>query len=111
MNIFYFTYIESFHNQLKTIHLQRRRNRRLDGLIHLLVTKVEKSYKNRIGNEERGVGRMSKGAKVYLRDKAKAAIYSEEEIQLMITLETDGSFTVASFSSDDVFYKVVLSFI
>ena len=88
--------------------MQRRRNRRLDGLVHLLVTKVEKSYKNRIGNEERGVGRMSKGAKADMRDKAKAAIYSEEEIRLMITLETDGSFTIASFSSADVFYKVLL---
>ena len=88
--------------------MQQRRNRRLDGLVHLLVTKVEKSYKNRIGNEEHGVGRMSKGAKADVRDKAKAAIYSEEEIRLMITLETDGSFTIASFSSADVFYKVLL---
>lgn len=91
--------------------MQRRRNRRIDGLIHLLVTKVEKSYENYIRNEGRGIGKMIKGAKADLHDKAKAEVYSEEEIQSMIILETDGSFTINSFSSTDVFYKVLLSVI
>ncbi|KAG0176769.1 hypothetical protein DFQ28_004603, partial [Apophysomyces sp. BC1034] len=37
-------YVESWHNQLKSTYLQRKRNRRVDRLIYILVNDVEKDY-------------------------------------------------------------------
>ncbi|KAI9309772.1 hypothetical protein BX666DRAFT_1811782, partial [Dichotomocladium elegans] len=34
-------YVESWHNQLKTVYMRRKQNRRFDSLIFLLVDEIE----------------------------------------------------------------------
>jgi hypothetical protein len=50
-------YVESWHNQLKTIYLQRKRNQRLDRLIHILVKDVEYAHRATFERVSRQIGR------------------------------------------------------
>ncbi|CAO3669135.1 unnamed protein product [Rhizopus stolonifer] len=52
-------YVESWHNQLKTTYLRRKQNRRVDGLIFILVKDIEYDYQNNVKRLMLNVGRMS----------------------------------------------------
>ncbi|KAI9468441.1 MAG: hypothetical protein EXX96DRAFT_105766 [Benjaminiella poitrasii] len=51
-------YIESWHNQLKTMYLKRKRNRRVDRLVYILVNDVEQDYIHNIQRISNNVGRL-----------------------------------------------------
>ncbi|KAG2200827.1 hypothetical protein INT47_001358 [Mucor saturninus] len=51
-------YVESWHNQLKTTYLGRKRNRRVDRLVFVLVKDVLSKYGNNISRILLKVGRM-----------------------------------------------------
>ena len=52
-------YIESWHNQLKTNYLQRKRNRRLDRLIFILVNDVHTNFMHNTARMAANIVRMS----------------------------------------------------
>ncbi|EPB91426.1 hypothetical protein HMPREF1544_01748 [Mucor circinelloides 1006PhL] len=51
-------YIESWHNQLKTVYLHRKRNRMVDRLIYILVNDVEPDSIQNISRITLKIGRM-----------------------------------------------------
>jgi hypothetical protein len=51
-------YVESWHNQLKTTHLKRKPNRRVDRLTYILVKDVEEDYQKNVYRLMLNVGRM-----------------------------------------------------
>ncbi|ORE04171.1 hypothetical protein BCV72DRAFT_278155, partial [Rhizopus microsporus var. microsporus] len=51
-------YVESWHSQLKTSYLQRKRNRRVDRLVYILVNDVEEDFLSNINRIKMNVGRI-----------------------------------------------------
>ncbi|CEI98548.1 hypothetical protein RMCBS344292_12655 [Rhizopus microsporus] len=98
--------IESWYNQLKTVYFERKKNRRADRLISVLMDDVEPDYINicritfnvgRVGPEER------RRRKELAAESINAAI-----LETMIT-EPDndsGIFTIKSFSDNHSLYEV-----
>ncbi|CAO3697324.1 unnamed protein product [Rhizopus microsporus] len=66
-------YVENWHNQLKTSYLQRRRNRRVDRLMYILVNDVEEDFISNINRIRMNVGRMGPEAR-----EARRALEAEE---------------------------------
>ena len=102
-------FIESFHNQLKTVYLQRRRNRRMDGLIFLLISKVHKRIVRRIKAETNRVGRMGPLALARRERQMKAEAYTLEQLDMMIELKEDGH-QIQSFTDINIYYMVNMFF-
>ncbi|ORE18675.1 hypothetical protein BCV71DRAFT_162788, partial [Rhizopus microsporus] len=65
-------YVESWHNQLKTSYLQRRRNRRVDRLVYILVNDVEEDFISNINRIRMNVGRMGPEARKERRRELEA---------------------------------------
>ncbi|KAL7334883.1 hypothetical protein PS15p_200445 [Mucor circinelloides] len=51
-------YVESWHNQLKTVHLHRKRDRRVNRLVCLLVNDAEPNFIQNISGITLNIGRM-----------------------------------------------------
>jgi len=51
-------YVESWRNQLKTVYLHRKRNRRVDHLIYILVNNVEPDFIQNISRITLNIDRM-----------------------------------------------------
>ncbi|KAI7846622.1 hypothetical protein BDC45DRAFT_583445 [Circinella umbellata] len=98
-------FIESFHNQLKTVYLQRRGNRRIDGLIFLLISKVHKRIVRRIKAETNRIGRMGPLALARRERQMKAEAYTLEQLDMMIELKEDGH-QIQSFTDINIYYMV-----
>ncbi len=62
-------YIESWHNQLKTTHLRRKQNRRMDRLIFILINDVEDYYLQNTQRLMLNVGRMGPEERKRRRNK------------------------------------------
>ncbi|CEG80957.1 hypothetical protein RMATCC62417_15216 [Rhizopus microsporus] len=73
-------YIESWHNQLKTNYLQRKRNRRLDRLIFILVDDVHTDFMHNTARMVVNIGRMSSET----REARKRMITAEESNELSL---------------------------
>ncbi|CEG70905.1 hypothetical protein RMATCC62417_06722 [Rhizopus microsporus] len=73
-------YIESWHSQLKTKYLQRKRDRRLDRLIFILVDDVHTDFMHNTARMTANIGRMSSEA----REARKRMIESEEINELSL---------------------------
>ncbi|ORE20489.1 hypothetical protein BCV71DRAFT_163267, partial [Rhizopus microsporus] len=67
-------YIESWHNQLKPNYLQRKRKRRLDRLIFILVDDVHADFMHNTARMAANIGRMSSET----REARKRMIAAEE---------------------------------
>lgn len=52
-------YVESWHNQFKTMYLERRPNRRLDTLLYKLVEHVDTDLQAEVTVQQLNIGRMS----------------------------------------------------
>ena len=72
--------IESWHNQLKTNYLQRKRNRRLDRLIFILVDDVHVDFMHNTARMTTNIGRMSSET----RDARKRMIVVKEINELSL---------------------------
>ncbi|CEG78047.1 hypothetical protein RMATCC62417_12707 [Rhizopus microsporus] len=68
-------YIESWHNQLKTNYLQRKRNRRLNRLIFILVDDVHTDFMHNAARMAANIGHMSSETR-----KARKRMIAAEEI-------------------------------
>ncbi|ORE03460.1 hypothetical protein BCV72DRAFT_184454, partial [Rhizopus microsporus var. microsporus] len=67
--------IENWHNQLKTSYLQRKRNRRLDRLIFILVDDVHTDFMHNTARMAVNIGRTSSETR-----EARKRIIAAEEI-------------------------------
>ena len=73
-------YIKSWYNQLKTNYLQRKRNRRLDRLIFILVNDVHTNFMHNTARMAANIGRMISKA----RETRKRMIATEEINELSL---------------------------
>ena len=73
-------YIESWHDQLKTNYLQRKRNRRLDRLIFILIDDVHDNFMHNTARMAANIGRISSG----IREARKRMIAAEEINELSL---------------------------
>ncbi|CEG76927.1 hypothetical protein RMATCC62417_11753 [Rhizopus microsporus] len=96
-------YIESWHNQLKTDYLQRKRNRRLDRLIFILVDDVHADFMHNTARMAANTGRMSSKT----REVRKRVIAAEEINELSLEdmvqrvyTDEEACYIVKSFATD-----------
>ncbi|ORE10938.1 hypothetical protein BCV72DRAFT_193003, partial [Rhizopus microsporus var. microsporus] len=68
------SYVESWYNQLKINYLQRKRNRRLDHLIFILVDDAHTDFMHNTARMAVDIGRMSSET----REARKRMIAAEE---------------------------------
>lgn len=103
-------YVESWHRSLKHTYLRRKRNQRLDLLIHILVDRVEhdmfwktRVYTNRVGPmspEEAFCRKLEQRAKRFLE---------QDGVQDPVEKIDDDTFLVCSFEEDnDDKYRVII---
>lgn len=74
-------YIESWHNQLKTMYLERKRNRRVDRLVYNLVKDVEYDYISNVARITLKIGRMGPEERRKRRREIAAEDSNEEWLQ------------------------------
>ena len=99
-------YIESWHNQLKMNYLQRKRNRRLDFLIFILVDDVHANFMHNTARMIATIGRMSSETR-----KARKRMIAAEEINGLsledmvqkVYLEEGVCYIVKSFTTEVVY--------
>ncbi|KAI9483611.1 MAG: hypothetical protein EXX96DRAFT_616579 [Benjaminiella poitrasii] len=107
-------YIESWHNQLKTMYLKRKRNKRVDRLVYILVNDIEQDYIHTIQQISNNVGRMSPKERRRRRRELVAHAINEEIIPKMITKRFDDTNNITAvqvklFSSFDISYEVTVN--
>jgi hypothetical protein len=106
-------YIENWHNQLKTNYLQRKRNRRLDRLIFILVDDVHTDFMHNTAKMAANIGRMSSETRearkrmiaaeeinvLSLEDMAQK-VYINEEICYIVKSFTRKLYTISQLSKE-----------
>lgn len=102
-------YVESWHNQLKTFYLERRRNRRVDRLIYILVQDVQFDMEHNVERATHNIGRMSAAErKARARELAAESIPSSMLDDVVHWNVVNGNMSVASLSSPDERYTISL---
>ncbi|CEJ03034.1 hypothetical protein RMCBS344292_17025 [Rhizopus microsporus] len=100
-------YVESWHNQVKTSYLQRRRNRRVGRLVYILINDVEEGFISNINRIRMNVGRMGPEAREARRRELEAEEVSIHVAMDMISeVERASLYNVQSFNNADETYKV-----
>ncbi|CEG70857.1 hypothetical protein RMATCC62417_06678 [Rhizopus microsporus] len=100
-------YVESWHNQVKTSYLQRRRNRRVGRLVCILINDVEEDFISNINRIRMNVGRMGPEAREARRRELEAEEVSIHVAMDMISeVERASLYNVQSFNNADETYKV-----
>lgn len=101
-------YIESWHNQLKSVYLKRIRNRRLDRLVYILSNDVESDMKTEVRRIDSEAGRM--GPELRLRRKREIAAGSipNDRLNEMINQVDENQYNVESFTQEDIMYSVLI---
>ncbi|CEP16772.1 hypothetical protein [Parasitella parasitica] len=101
-------FVESWHNQLKTTYLGRKRNRRVDRLIHILVKDVEPDYIQNINRITLNVGRMGPEERRRRRRQLEAESINEAILSTIIRApeEENGPYMIQSFTDYTHFYDV-----
>ncbi|KAG1519297.1 hypothetical protein G6F52_008755 [Rhizopus delemar] len=102
-------YIESWHNQLKSVYLKRIKNRRLDRLIFILVNEVENDMKLEEARVSSEVGRMGPETRNRRKREMIAAAIPDDRMKEMITKESETTYNVESFSQEDIMYTVQIN--
>ena len=122
-------YVETWHNQLKTVYLNRRPNRRLDTLIHKLVEDINADLQYELKTQRAQVGRMHSKGRYICEQRFKAkntvenmagkrtfnnivmVIYLTHEMvdgESLIKSAQSGRFVVSSFEMMGLTYTVSL---
>ena len=102
-------YVESWHNQLKTHYLKRKRMHRLDLLIELLTDDVAFDITKEIDRLSVNIGRMSASER-YLRNKEQMAqMIDRSKLRYMVTVISDTSYLCCSFTESRTIYDVSLA--
>ncbi|EPB87317.1 hypothetical protein HMPREF1544_05842 [Mucor circinelloides 1006PhL] len=98
-------YVESWHNQLKTVYLHRKRDRRVDRLIYILVNDVEPNFIQNISRNTLSIDRM--GPEEGRRRELNAEAINEAIISTMID-DRVTTFKVASSTSEHTKHDTVV---
>lgn len=107
-------YIESWHNQLKTMYLNLKRNRRVDRFIYILVEDVEQDYINNVARISFKIGRMGPEERNRRRRQMAAEEINDEWLEDYCTLlsneeeENEVTYRLISFTKPETFYEVKL---
>lgn len=101
-------YIESWHNQLKSMYLKRFRVHRLDYIIYVLVNKVELDLKRDVQRRAAKVGPQTKHDRALRKEKLKADQISEHLMSRKVSEARGGGYHVRSFKDDSIKYKASL---
>ncbi|KAG0184788.1 hypothetical protein DFQ28_010461 [Apophysomyces sp. BC1034] len=101
-------YVESWHNQLKSTYLQRKRNRRIDRLIYILVNDVEKDYMHNTRRIALNIARMGPTERHRRRRELLAEEVPETLLEDMIEMIDGSCVQVKSFNQDDISYIVAI---
>jgi hypothetical protein len=102
-------YIESWHNQLKSVYLKRVKNRRLDRLIFILVNEVENDMKLEEARVSSEVGRMGPETRNRRKREMIAAAIPDDRMKEMITKESETTYNIESFREEDIMYAVQIN--
>ncbi|KAG1147576.1 hypothetical protein G6F37_001447 [Rhizopus arrhizus] len=94
-------YIESWHNQLKSVYLKRIKNRRLDRLVFILTNDVE-----RICSE---IGRMRPELRRRRQREVVADSIPEDRVIEMISKDGDAQYTTKLFNQENILYVVKIN--
>ena len=82
-------YIESWHNQLKSVYMMRSRNRRLDRLVYILTEEVEYDLEKEKIRILENTGAMTRAQRERRRVELEAERVPEESRSRMITAPED----------------------
>jgi hypothetical protein len=102
-------YIESWHNQLKSVYLKRIKNRILDRLAFILKNDVENDLKLDVERIYSEVGRM--GPELRRRRQREMITDSTPEDRMieMISKDGDTHYTVESFNQENILYVIKIN--
>ncbi|CEI90151.1 hypothetical protein RMCBS344292_04481 [Rhizopus microsporus] len=101
-------FIESWYSQLKTVYIGRKRNRRVDRLISVLVDNVEPDYIDNICRITLNVGRMGPEERRIRMRQIKADQINMERIPDAITESgAPGVYLVQSFSNIELQHEII----
>ena len=103
-------YVESWHNQLKTVYLNRYRVHRLDHVLHLIVHDIESDLKHEVQRRGYKLGRMTKQDREIVKQAKQANMVDEEMMVIKVTFIEKDKYQVASFNNDDIKYDVSTCF-
>lgn len=103
-------YVESWHNQLKTVYLRRRRQHRLDIFMGIMTTAIEFDIKNQIRRLSMNVGRMSANTRHDREQQLKADSIPMSDFDHAVQMQDPCNFYVRSFFDDDAAYKVCYNY-
>ncbi|KAG1514525.1 hypothetical protein G6F53_003602 [Rhizopus delemar] len=102
-------YIESWHNQLKSVYLKRIKNRRLDRLVFILTNDVESDLKLDVERICFEVGRMGPELRRRRQREMVADSIPEDRMIEMISKDGDTQYTVESFNQENILYVVKIN--
>ncbi|CEP20073.1 hypothetical protein [Parasitella parasitica] len=104
-------FVERWHNQLKATYLGRKRNRRVDRLIYILVKDVEPDYIQNINRITLNAGRKGPEERRRRRRQLTAESINEAILSTMIRApeEENGPYTIQSFTDYNHFYEVAVA--
>ena len=91
-------YLESFHNKLKTIFMDRKQNKRIDKLIYILLEMEKDYYLNRLKNIKYGGIETPSPTE---RHESSRTISDD-----FIHVVNENTFTIQSSTNGDIFYTV-----
>lgn len=108
-------YVESWHNQLKTTYLNRKRNRRVDRLVYILVNDVLPDYIQNINRMYLNIGRMSPEERRRRVREMSAENVNEAILATRIFEASDlgddrqkSGYRVTSFEDENIYYEIVV---
>ncbi|CDH61222.1 hypothetical protein RO3G_15174 [Lichtheimia corymbifera JMRC:FSU:9682] len=93
-------YVESWHNQLKSVYLKRYRVHRLDYIVFVLVTKVEFDLLHDVQRRAAKVGPQTKRDLELAKTKLKADQLSHEMMLQKVSVARGGGYYVQSFTTN-----------
>ena len=107
------TLFQSWHNQLKTVYLKRKRTHRLDVLINLLVDDVSFDVTEEVKRLSVNVGRMGSTERRLRANEIKAEKEQRSRSPSSIIHVSDSEYSVVSFNNNahNAIYIVLLSFL
>ncbi|CAO3631321.1 unnamed protein product [Mucor hiemalis] len=107
-----FNFVESWHNQLKSTYLERRRSRRIDRLVFILINDIDHDYIQNIDRIRSNIGRMDPEERVRRRREINAEEINEAIMRTMVEKITNDdmrqTYRVQSFTCEEIKYDIIV---
>ena len=102
-------YVESWHNQLKTVYLKRKRVHRLDMLLNVLTSDVAADIQAEVMRLSVNIGKMGSNEHALRKEEMKAENVRRELLPSMVQVISNAAYVVASFTGNHFTYNVTVS--